>query len=111
MPTLAVLQTTPTPGIPAPQWDVAPSEADADIPRLQALGISDFLHDQMDYPDVTGATGVSSQNFESARDMYDSQAADDFELPYYTLAWNTGTVEVDGFYVGGGERVADSVNL
>ena len=45
--------------------------------------------------------GVTSQNFEPARDAYDDQAADDFFVPAGET-WTVDQVEVAGIYSGGG---------
>ena len=69
------------------------------------------LHDQVDYPQQGPGAAISSQNFEPARDASDDQAADDFQVPGDVPAWAVTTIEVDGYYTGGGSRSATSINI
>jgi hypothetical protein len=55
-----------------------------------------------------GSNDITSQNFESTNNPYDTFAADDFVVPA-GQTWNVDTVEVDGEYTGSGP--ADSVNV
>ena len=62
--------------------------------------------------DQTGGdsgAGMNSQNFESALDAYDDQAADDFIVPD-GVRWKILEVDVIGNYFGG-EGDADSMNV
>lgn len=64
------------------------------------------LYDQMDN---LGGTGTSSQDFETAHDSYDDQAADDFVVPA-GQAWSIDGIDVvGGYYSGSGP--ADSFNV
>jgi hypothetical protein len=55
-----------------------------------------ILYNQMNNP---GANAVSSQNFETAYDAYDSFGADDFVVPANT-SWTIKGVGVNGLYYG-----------
>src|SRR5439155_16620975 len=50
--------------------------------------------------DNDSGTGEVSQNFESANDAYDSQAADDFVVPSGQV-WHVAEVDVLGTYFNG----------
>jgi hypothetical protein len=64
-----------------------------------------ILWDQMDNP---GNNSITSQNFETANDIYDSFAADDFAFMDET--WSIGSIEVAGVYYNG-TGPASSVNV
>jgi uncharacterized repeat protein (TIGR01451 family) len=57
-----------------------------------------FEYDQTDNP---SGNGISSQNFETAYDAYDDQAADDFAVPPSDGAWRIETIEIPGGYWNG----------
>ena len=64
------------------------------------------LYDQYNFPQ---SGGTSSQDFETAYDTFDDQAADDFVVPPGD-AWTLTQVEVDGQYWGGSGPVG-AVNI
>ncbi len=64
-----------------------------------------ILFDQMDN---AGTNSITSQNFESTNDIYDSFAADDFAFMDDT--WAIGSIEVAGVYYNG-TGPASSVNV
>jgi hypothetical protein len=63
------------------------------------------IYDQMNYP---GTNSISSQNFETSLDNYDSFAADDFAL--MDMIWNIESIDVLGAYFSG-SGPAISVNV
>lgn len=65
------------------------------------------------YQNATDDTGVGivSQNFESAFDIYDSQAADDFKVPK-GHTWKIKEVDVNGVYFNGsGPATSETVYI
>ncbi|HQF43134.1 MAG TPA: hypothetical protein PK073_09495 [Ignavibacteriaceae bacterium] len=63
------------------------------------------IYDQMNYP---GTNSITSQNFETSLDNYDSFAADDFAL--MDMTWNIESIDVLGTYFNG-TGPANSVNV
>jgi len=57
-----------------------------------------------------GPNSLTSQNFETAYDIYDSQGADDFVIPSGDGTWTVESVEVLGVYFDG-TGPANSVNV
>jgi hypothetical protein len=62
-----------------------------------AASPGDVLYDQYNHP---GTIGLGSQNFETALDPYDDEAADDFNVPAGP-GWNVTGVDVRGTYFNG----------
>ena len=71
------------------------------VPSVVALSkdaeAATVLHDQFDN---SATTITNSQNYESDFDSYDSEAADDFQVPAGTT-WTVETIEVSGQYTAG----------
>ena len=63
------------------------------------------IYDQMDNP---GTNSITSQNFETANDIFDSFAADDFAI--MDMRWLIETIDVLGVYYNG-SGPASSVNV
>jgi hypothetical protein len=63
------------------------------------------IYDQMNYP---GTNSITSQNFETVNDIFDSFAADDFAL--MDMTWNIESIDVLGVY-SNGTGPANSVNV
>jgi hypothetical protein len=63
------------------------------------------IYDQMDNP---GVNSITSQNFETANDIFDSFAADDFA--FMDMTWTIESVDVLGVYYNG-SGPASSVNV
>jgi hypothetical protein len=61
-------------------------------------GPSAVLYDQTDN---AGTASITSQDFETASDAYDNQAADDFVIPVVDGAWTIEEVYVAGSYFNG----------
>ena len=59
-----------------------------------------ILYDQYDNATTNPPVDITSQDFESALDQYDNQAADDFVVPS-GQTWNVTEVDVMGEYTGG----------
>jgi len=63
------------------------------------------IYDQMNYP---GTNSITSQNFETVNDIFDSFAADDFAL--MDMTWHIESIDVLGTYFNG-TGPANSVNV
>ena len=63
------------------------------------------IYDQMDNP---GTNSITSQNFETVNDIFDSFAADDFA--FMDMTWTIESIDVLGVYYNG-SGPASSVNL
>ena len=72
-----------------------------------AVPAGDILYDQMDNPAPTPG-GVTSQDFETANDPFDSFAADDFVVPGGET-WSITGVDVAGEYSTGGPAASFNV--
>ena len=83
--------------VPAPSFKQGPASSAQRWPQPQPNVVFDVLYDQMDHQ---GAESTSSQNFESAQDSFDDQAADDFVVPG-GQSWVIQQVVVTGIYSNG----------
>jgi len=70
----------------------------AGVPLHTIKGARDLLFDQTDN---AGSESVTSQDFETANDAYDNQAADDFFVPPEDVSWSVEQIEVAGAYFNG----------
>jgi stress response protein SCP2 len=64
---------------------------------VQTSSLAAVLYDQTD---SDAASGINSQNFEAAYDVYDNQGADDFTVPS-GVKWKVSEVDVTGSYYNG----------
>jgi len=74
------------------------------------VGALAVLYDQQMSNQGTLTDYATSQNFESAFDQFDTQAADDFVVPA-NVGWTINTVEVLGVYDSSGSQTVSSVNV
>ncbi len=76
----------------------------------QSVGALAVLYDQQTTNQGALTDIATSQNFETAQDQFDTQAADDFVVPA-SQAWTVTTLEVLGVYDGSGSQVVSTVNV
>ena len=99
----ARVATNPTPMLSGGTSSAAPAAPTPTFPSSP----TDVLYDQMDSPaSVPG--GVTSQDFETAFDTFDSFAADDFVVPA-GQSWDISGVDVAGEYNGAGPAASFNV--
>lgn len=90
---------------PEPRVEIAATAERSAAPTPSAPGTL-VLYDQTD---SAGTNSITSQNFQTAADAFDNQAADDFAIPA-GQSWTIDRVQVVGVYFNG-TGPAESVNV